>query len=531
MALPAYRTFPRGTVHAEHGMVATSHPLAALEALEILRAGGNAMDAAVAASVLLGVVEPMSTGIGGDVFCLYAPAGTGVPLAYNGSGRAPAATDAARLREAGLGEVPPHTPHAVTVPGAVEGCCRLLADHGRLGPDAVLEPAIRYAEAGYVVAPVVGAAWRDATALLAADPGARELFLPGGAAPAPGARHRQPQLAETLRRIAREGAAGFYEGAVAEDMVERLRAAGGVHRMEDFAQARGNYVKPISTTLGDCTVHECPPNGQGVVALQMLNILAGYDLTSMSILGADQLHLTLEAGRLAFRDRGLYLADPERAEVPVEQLLSAAYAAGLRALIDPARAMAEPLPTVPGGPHDTIYVAVVDRDRNAASLISSLYHGFGSGIFAPRSGVMLHCRGAGFTLQEGHRNCIAPGKRPMHTIIPGMLTRGGQVVMPFGVMGADYQPWGHVHLLHNMLLHGMEPQEALDVPRFTHADGGVHLEEGIPESVAQELEHRGHQVVRGADPLGGGQAIWIDSGRGTLAGGTEPRKDGIALGY
>ena len=529
--LPAYPSYPRLTVHAENGMAATSHPAASLAALDMLRAGGTAMDAAVAASAVLGVVEPMSTGIGGDVFCLYAPAGAAVPVAYNGSGRAPAAVDAGRLRGEGLAGIAPGSPHAVTVPGAVEAYCRLIEDHGRLGLDEVLAPAIRSAEEGYVVAPVVGRAWAAGADRLAADPHARELFLPGGHAPVPGDRHGQPNLAGTLRRIAAEGRAGFYENAVAEDMVARLQELGGTHTLDDFAAARGEYVTPVSTELAGCRVYECPPNGQGIVALLMLNILAGFDLASMDPLGVDRLHLTLEAGRLAFRDRGLYVADPGCAEIPVEGLLSGEYAETLRARIDPRRAMAGVPESDPVPKRDTVYISVVDRERNAASFISSLYHGFGSCILAPKSGVMLHCRGVGFSLESGHRNCLAPGKRPMHTIIPGMLARDGHALMPFGVMGADYQPWGHVHFLQNMLLYGMEPQPALDLPRFTHAEGMALLEEGVPEATLRELAERGHRVARPQEPLGGGQAVWIDWERGTLRAGTEPRKDGIALGY
>ena len=525
------QSLARSTVYADNGMVATSHPAGSLAALDMLRAGGTAMDAAVAASLVLGVVEPMSTGIGGDVFCLYAPAGAVIPIAYNGSGRAPAATDAEQLRAAGISEIGSSTPHAVTVPGAVEAYCRLLADHGKLGREEVFAPAIKYAEDGYTIAPVVGQAWKRSAARLAEDPVASEVFLSGGRAPAVGSRHRQPALARTLRKIALEGPAGFYQGAVAEDMVTRLRELGGAHSLEDFAAAQGDCETPISTSWAGRVVYECPPNGQGVIALLMLNVLGGFDLASMDPLGADRLHVTLEAGRLAFRDRARFLADPRLADVPVEGMLSEKYAEAMRMEIEHHRAMDEPLPSTPSPRRDTVYISVVDRDRNAASFISSLYLGFGSCRLAPMSGVMFHCRGMGFTLEAGHPNCLAPNKRPMHTIIPGMLMNNGRVEMSFGVMGADYQPWGHVHVLQNMLTYGMDIQEALDFPRFMHDDGCAMLEAGIPEAVARDLQKRGHNIAPAEIPLGGAQVIGIDWEQGRLAGGTEPRKDGIALGY
>ncbi len=489
------------------------------------------MDAAIAASAVLGVVEPMSTGIGGDAFCLYAPAGAEQPVAFNGSGRAPGRISPERLLSNGMLEITPESPHAVTIPGAVDAYCRLLHDHGRLDIAEVLEPAIKCAEEGFAVTPVIARAWAGSTQRLQADAGAKSIFLRDGTAPNAGDMHSQPELAATLREIASKGKVGFYEGRVAEELVECLATRGGMHSLEDFANAAGEYVSPVSTTLAGYQVFECPPNGQGIIALLMLNILTGFDLSEMDPLGADRLHLTLEAGRFAFRDRELYLADPDHAEVPTSALLSEDYAARIRERISLGRAVGS-LPDTSLPVHrDTVYISVVDQERNAASFISSLYYAFGSSIVAPQSGVALHCRGVGFVLKPGHRNCLAPGKRPMHTIIPGMLYREGRAVMPFGVMGADYQPWGHVQLLHNLLLYGMNPQEALDLPRFTH-DGGVAIvEDGVPDAVAIELARRGHTVATAVEPLGGGQAILIDWERGTLAGGSEPRKDGIALGY
>ena len=522
---------PRSVAYAENGMAATSHPHATLAALDCLRAGGKAMDAAVTAAAVLAVAEPMSTGVGGDVFCLYAPAGSADIVAYNGSGRAPGKADIEWFMNNGIARIGSESPHAVTVPGTVEAWCRLTADHGVKGMDEILAPAIRYAEEGYVVQPVIGEAWADSVERLKGDENARRILLVDDAAPEVGAVHRQPLLAETLKAIAAKGAQGFYEGWVAEDIVTYLNGLGGLHALDDFAGAAGDYVEPISTDYGGYRLHECPPNGQGIIALVMLNVLKGYDMAAMDPLGAQRLHLTLEAGRLAFRDRAIYVADPAMADVPVETLLSAAYADMLRGQIDPARAMAEvPPPALP--PHkDTIYLTVVDKDRNAASFINSIYWGFGSGRVAPKSGVCLQNRGSGFVIEPGHRNAIAPGKRPLHTIIPAMLTKGGQAVMPFGVMGGDYQPWGHTHVLQNILDYGMDLQAALDLPRFMAEGGVAAIEASVPATTAHELARMGHQVTITPDSFGGGQAVWIDWQRGTLAGATEPRKDGIAMGY
>ena len=529
----AYPTHPRGTVFAENGMAAASHPAASLAAIDILRAGGSAMDAAIAAHLVLAVVEPMSTGIGGDAFCLYAPAGAARPLAYNGAGRAPAGVSAEALRAGGASGIDPDSAHAVTIPGAVDAFLRLHEEHGRLDRERVFAPAIGLARDGMVVAPVVARHWQLAAARLRQREVAAATFLPAGRPPVAGDRFAQPLLAATLECLAREGRAAFYEGWIAEDLVATLAAAGGSHRLDDLAAHRGEWVTPIAGDLAGCRVWQCPPSGQGVIALLMLNLLADYGMAAMDPLGAERLHLTLEAGRLAFRERGRLLADPAEAPVPVEEWLSEAHAERLRRHIRPDQAMAA-LPPVDLPHHqDTVYACVVDRERNVASLISSLYHSFGACITAPGSGVNLHCRGVGFSLQEGHPNCLAPGRRPMHTIIPGMLAEGDRAVMAFGVMGADYQPWGHVHVLQNLLLYGMQPQAALDLPRFTH-DGGAGLalvEEGIPRATCRELARLGHTVAMAPEPLGGGQLVRIDWQRGTLAGASEPRKDGIALGY
>jgi gamma-glutamyltranspeptidase / glutathione hydrolase len=525
--------FPgRSPVRTTDAMVATSHPLATLAALDALRAGGNAMDAAVTAAAVQAVVEPQSTGIGGDCFALFCPGGNLPVMAFNGSGRAPAAATVDWFRERGIDRIPLHGPHAVTVPGAIDAWCRLLQDHGRKGIDAALAPAIRYAEDGYVVHDRVAFDWAISLETLGSDPNTARMFLDRGQALKAGDRHRQPELAETLRIIARQGRDGFYQGAVADDLVGRLRALGGLHTLEDFAATRGDYVAPVSSTYRGHQIHQMPPNNQGLTALVMLNILSGFDLASLDPFGAERLHLEVEAGRLAYRERDLRIGDMEHATVPVEELISPRHADRLRAAINAAHAMTN-LPPMALEMSDTVYISVVDRDRNAVSFINSTYHSFGSGVVGPKTGVILQNRGRSFRLDPAHPNCIAPRKRPMHTIMPGMATKDGRAVMPFGVMGGDYQPFGHTHLLTNMLDYGMDPQAALDGPRLFCEAGTVGVESGISASLRRDLKRRGHRVAQLPvnEPLGGGQIIAIDWKRGVLIAGSEPRKDGAALGY
>ncbi|MSP66906.1 MAG: gamma-glutamyltransferase [Alphaproteobacteria bacterium] len=524
--------FPgRSTVHAANGMAATSHPQATLAAIDILRAGGNAVDAAIAAHAVLCVVEPFSTGIGGDCFALLVKGGQGEVIGINGSGRAPAAARYEWYAERGISQLAPDSVHTVTVPGAVDAWAKLLADHGTMGFDRVLRPAIRLAAKGYVLAPIVADRWTAATERLSHDRSARRIFLPGGAAPGEGAIHRQQALARTFRAVAKQGRDGFYRGAVAADMVAHLRAHGGLHTEDDFATQVADYVTPITTRYRDHDVYQIPPNGQGITVLVMLNILAGFDLAKHDPVSVARLHLEGEAARLAYADRNTFVADPSQAAVPVRAILSEAHARDLRAKIRMDAAMTNvPLPSLPPQ-QDTVYLSVVDRDRNAISFINSLFQSFGSGFCSPKSGVMFHNRGLGFVLDPTHPNCIAPRKRPMHTIIPGMLMRGGRVVMPFGVMGAHYQPTGQVHLLTNVIDYGMDVQAALDCPRAFHYAGEYDLERGIGDDVAGGLARLGHRVVRSGTTHGGGQAIRIDWRQGTLVGGSEPRKDGCALGY
>lgn len=523
--------FPgRSPVRATEGMAATSHPLATLAAVDMLRAGGNAMDAAVTAAAVQAVVEPQSTGIGGDCFVLYCPNGQGDVLAFNGSGRAPAAANVDWYLEKGFDRIPAGGPHSVTVPGAVDAWCRLLGDHGRKGIADALAPAIHYAGHGYVVHDRVAFDWADPETDLSADEHAARIFLPGGKAPVAGDVHRQPELAATLCKIAREGRAGFYEGETADDMVSRLQTLGGLHTLDDFASTRGDYTTPVSTSYHGYDIHQMPPNNQGLTALLMLNVLSGFLPGGLDPNGAERLHLEIEAGRLAYRDRDNLVGDQDHVTVPVKELLSPIYADRLRAEIDRERAMTHlPRVALPGS--DTVYISVVDRDRNAVSFINSTYFSFGSGIVGPKTGIVLQNRGTSFRLDPRHPNCIAPGKRPMHTIMPGMVTKSGRALMPFGVMGGGYQPFGHVHLLTNMFDFGMDPQEAMDAPRVFHNDDMVSAERSVSAEAIEGLRRRGHTVTTPHEPLGGGQLVLIDWEKGTLTGASDPRKDGMALGY
>jgi gamma-glutamyltranspeptidase/glutathione hydrolase len=522
----------RSLVIGTTGMAATSHPLATLTAINTLQEGGNALDAAVAACAVQCVVEPGSTGIGGDCFVLYAPGGGANVLAFNGSGRAPARATQEWYARSGLDVIARRSPHAVTVPGAVDAWSQLLAAHGSRQLGELLQPAIRLASEGYAISPRVNLDWREQVEVLCADAAASRIFLVDGKAPAVGTRHRQPELAETLRLIAQIGRDAFYTGAVAEDMVERLSALGGLHTLSDFKATRGEFVTPISAPFRGYDVVECPPNGQGIIALLLLNILSGYKGGGDPI-SAERLHLEIEAARLAYSVRDAYVADPDPVPVAIDRLLSAAFAEDLRKRIV-AGQISDPSAAMQGPAHaDTVYISVVDKDRNCASFINSTFFTFGSGIVAPHSGVVLQNRGMSFSLDPRSPNVIAPGKRPMHTIIPGMLLKDGRVQMSFGVMGGHYQALGHANLLTRILDYGLDLQEAIDLPRLFPHPGtrAVEIERTFPENVQSSLRNLGYDLVHPSRPIGGAQAIWIDWDNGVLLAGSDPRKDGCALAY
>ena len=516
----------RSAVYAQNGMCATSHPIAAEVAIEILKSGGNAVDAAIAGALVLGIAEPQMTGIGGDCFVLLKPAGTEDILALNGSGRAPKGLDAAALRARGLTAIPVQGIEAATLPGAVDAFCRLSADHGRLPLSRILAPAIRYAEEGIPVAPRVAFDWAEDIACLKGA--AREFYSFDGKAPTVGQIFRAPAQAEVLRRIANEGRAGFYEGEVAEDMIASLRALGGSHTHDDLAATACDWTTPVSGPYRDVELVEHPPNGQGATAILLLNILKHLDLPATDPFGSQRAHIEAEAAKLAYDARNRFIADPAHT-TRLDHMLSLETATKLAALIDPKRAMPAAAPLTEALHKDTVYITVVDRDRMAVSLIYSIYWGFGSGLASTKFGINFQNRGAGFTLQEGHPNEAAGGKRPMHTIIPGILRKAGRTVMPFGVMGGAYQPCGHARFVTNLTDFGMDPQAAIDAPRSFSGADGIQVERGYPDTVRADLAAMGHHVTIPDTPLGGAQAILIDGD--ILVGASDPRKDGCAVGY
>lgn len=522
----------RSPVYAENGMAATSHPLATAAAIAVLKEGGNAVDAAIAASAVLTVVEPHMTGIGGDCFVILAEP-DGSVHGLNGSGRAPAGASAARLREMGHARMPDSGPHSVTVPGAVKAWETLHQRFGRLDFARLFDEAIAYAEDGYALHPRVAADWSDQAAKLATDEGAGRHYLVDGKAPAVGSRHRVPAFAATLRRIARDGAKVLYEGEIAAEIAATVRAKGGFLTEEDLAAASADWVELISTPYAGHDVLEIPPNGQGITALILLNLMRKIGTGLLDPASADRYHLEIEAARLAYSVRDHMVADPAMMRVSPETLLSEAYTDALAAHIDPMRRNPEiVLPKLPGA--NTIYLTVVDRERRAVSFINSVYSSFGAKIVTPNSCIALQNRGACFSLEEGHPNELGPAKRPMHTIIPAMAMKNGKPVVSFGVMGGAYQPMGHAHVFSNLADHGMDPQQALDHARlFWDDDDGTVLEAeaGISDEIRSELTRKGHALRSAAKPHGGGQAIVIDEKNGFLVAGSDHRKDGLALGW
>jgi gamma-glutamyltranspeptidase/glutathione hydrolase len=517
----------RSPVIACEGMAATSHPLATLAAVDALRAGGSAADAAVAAVATLCVVEPHMTGIGGDCYCLVSQPGKPV-WGYNGSGRAGANASYETLRAQGLREIG-NSIHAVTVPGALDAWDAILKTHGRLGLDRALAPAIRYAERGFPVAARVAWDWSRHVGKLKADAGAVKHYLLNGTSPKEGDVIRFPALAKTLKTVAAKGARAFYEGEIADDIVATVAARGSYLTTADFARHRGNAVAPISTNYRGLDLVEIPPNGQGLTALVMLNILENFDLAALDPLGPERFHLVLEAARLGFAVRDTHVADAAHMRVAVADLLDKVFAKKLAAKIDMKRRARLPAAPTPGS--DTVYLSVVDRDRMAVSFINTLYSLFGVGICTDKTGILLTNRGACFTLEPDHPNTFGPDKRPLHTIIPALAMRNGRCDMSFGVMGAHYQPMGHVQIVNNMLDYGMDVQQAIDAPRFFFEGEQAVVETGTSAATVEGLKERGHDVVFAPTPWGGAQTIKIDWDRGVLIAGSDSRKDGGALGY
>ncbi len=519
----------RSAVRAMNGMVATSQPLASAAALRILQQGGNAVDAAVTAASVLCVVEPMMLSPGGDMFAIVWDAKRKELKALNASGRSPLAASIDELKKRGIDQMPVSGIHTVTVPGAVDGWAKLLERYGTMKLAQVLQPAIEYAERGFPVTDVIASDWQ--MGLSHKDqPDFAGTYLPNGKPPAAGEIFVNKNLANTLKKIAAEGPDVFYRGEIAAKIVKFANEEGGLHTRRDFANHSSNWVEPISTTYRGYTVYEMPPNTQGLAALQMLNILEGLELKPLGHNTAEYLHLLAEAKKLAFIDRARHIADPDFYRAPLDKLLSKDYAAELRKRIDLGRVVGQ-TSSGPRGGEDTTYLTVVDKDRNVVSFIQSIFSAFGSGLAAGDTGIILHNRGAGFSFDPAHPNKLEGGKRPFHTIIPAMVLKDGRPWLSFGVMGGDMQAQGHVQVLLNIIDFGMDVQQAGEQPRFRHFDSGLALESAIGPDVRKALEAKGHRLTMSPGMFGGYQAIMIDPRSGALFGGSDPRKDGCAMGW
>ncbi len=522
-------------------MIATSQSLASAAGLQVLQSGGNAIDAAVTAAAVLAVVEPSMNGIGGDLFAVVFDAASGRLLGLDASGRAAAAATPDEFARRGLTEMPGSGPLPVTVPGVVSGWEALLTRFGTRSMADALAPAVAFARDGFPVAELMAAEWEAAVERLAADPAAARTFLPAGRAPVMGEIFTNPRLAHSLELIARDGAAAFYTGAIAQAIAADMRARDGLITAQDLAGHTAEWVETISTRYRGVDVHEMPPSTQGVVALEMLNILEGFDIAAMGHNSADHLHVVAEAKKIAFADRGAWLAD--RLHMPaaaLQTLLSKDYAAARRAEIDMATAAtyhaatlsAGAVPDFTGRDHgDTVYLCAADGRGNVVSFIQSLFAGFGAGIVAGDTGITLHNRGSGFTLAPGHPNQIGPGKRPLHTLVPAMLLKDGRPWVAFGVMGGDNQAQAHAQMVLNFVDFGLHVQAAGDAPRVRHMGDTLAVESGIDGEVRAALERRGHVISDGRGNVGGYQAVQVDPQSGVLMGGSDPRKDGLAIGW
>ena len=533
----------RSEVIAQHGIAATSHPLATQIALDILKQGGNAIDAAIAANAALGLMEPMSNGIGGDLFAIVWDAKTQKLYGLNASGRSPKSLTLDHFREQGLTQIPPLSPLAVSVPGAVDGWFQLHKRFGKLSMKKILAPTIAYARDGFPVTEIIAQDWQAGASQLHEQPGFQETYMPGGRAPIKGEIFRNPRLADTYTEIARRGRDAFYRGKLARQMAAFMQEVGGFLSYDDLAAHRSQWVEPVSTNYRGFDIWELPPNGQGIAALQILNILEGFDIQGMGFGSTAYIHHFVEAKKLAFEDRARFYADPDFNDIPVESLISKGYADERRALINPAHAaqtVPAGHPALKGG--DTIYLTVADEDGNMASLIQSNFYSMGSGL-CPGLGFVFQNRGVLFDLEEGQYNTYAPGKRPFHTIIPAFVTRDGRPYLSFGVMGGAVQPQMHAQVIVNLIDFGMNLQEAGDAPRIRHSgssqptgermtDGGtLYLESGIPEEIVQALINMGHRVSDEPAFFGGYQAIMWDGENQVYYGASESRKDGQAAGY
>ncbi|HEX2443241.1 MAG TPA: gamma-glutamyltransferase [Vicinamibacterales bacterium] len=535
LALLPLMSYSRSPVIARNGLVATSQPLASAAGLRVLQEGGNAIDAAVAAAAVLSVAEPTMTGVGGDLFAIVYDARTGRLHGLNASGRAPRAATVDAFRARKLEDIPSGGPLSVSVPGAVDGWAELMERFGSISLARALEPAMAYARDGFAVTPVIAEQWESAAATLAKDPAAAATFLIDGRAPRAGEIFANPKLAVTLQTIAREGRDAFYRGAIAKTIAADMARRGGFLSADDLAAHRSNWVEPLSTSYRGHQVYELPPNTQGFAALEMLNILEGFDMASMDRGSAQYLHLLVEAKKIAYADRDAYLADPGAVpDALLRRLISKEYAAARRKEIDLSKASTfSPAGTADFAAEargDTVYLTAADRHGNVISLIQSLFSSFGSGIVGGDTGIALHNRGSLFSLDPSHPNAIGPDKRPFHTLVPAMVMKDGKPWLSFGVMGGDHQAQGHVQVLLNLIDFKMDVQAAGDAPRFNHG-GSLSLEDGFTDATREKLKAMGHVLAENNGPHGGYQAILIDPRTKSLSGGSDRRKDGGAVGY
>ena len=542
---PSSKSFStRSEVIANNGMAATSQPLATQVAIDILKQDGNAIDAAIAANAMLGLVEPTGNGIGGDLFAIVWSAQDQKLYGLNASGRSPASLTLEHFKKIGLDKIPSHGPLPVSVPGAVDGWFELHKRFGALPMTAILAPAIRYAREGFPLTEIIAAAWQRSAPRLEKWAGFRETFMPNGRAPAKGEIFKNPNLANTLEQIANGGRDVFYKGEIAKKIDLFMEEVGGFLSYEDLANHKSDWVEPVSTNYRGYDVWELPPNGQGIAALQILNILENYDIASMGFGSPDYIHRFIEAKKLAFEDRAKFYADPDFNKIPVERLISKEYAASRLKLIDPKQAATHyeaDDPVLEEG--DTIYLTVADKNGNMVSLIQSNYRGMGTGLSPANLGFIFQDRGELFNLEEGHFNTYEPKKRPFHTIIPAFVTKDGKPFISFGVMGGPVQPQMHAQVLINLIDFNMNLQEAGDAPRVVHSgssqptgekmtDGGVvSMERGISDETIQALVRMGHRIEYSIGGYGGYQAIMKDLTNGVYYGASESRKDGQASGY
>ena len=532
----------RSEVIAEHGMASTSHPLASQIAIDVLKQGGSATDAAIAANAALGLMEPTGSGIGGDLFAIVWDAETEQLYGLNASGRSPKNLTLDYFKENEYTSIPALGPLPVSVPGCVDGWFELHQKFGKLPMTQVLAPAISYARQGFPLSEVIAYYWQRNARILQKYPGFAEVFMPDGEAPNKGEIFKNPYLADTYEKIANDGRDAFYKGDMAQQIADYVQEQGGFLSYDDLASHTSEWVEPVSANYRGYDVWELPPNGQGTAALQILNILEGYDIASMGFGSKEYIHHFVEAKKLAFEDRAKFYADMDFADVPVERLISKSYADERRKLIrDDRAARSYPAGKIEQG--NTIYLTVADKEGNMVSLIQSNYRGMGSGMTPGKLGFVLQDRGELFSLQEGHNNVYEPGKRPFHTIIPAFITKDGKPFMSFGVMGGAMQPQGHAQIVVNMIDFGMNVQEAGDAPRIRHTGssqptgeemtngGTVHLESGIDYEVIRELMKMGHRIDFSVGGYGGYQAIMYDTENNVYVGGSESRKDGQSIGY